>query len=89
MFRVLGVVGLTLFLSSCATQRFAVNGPVGPQTTTTFETSQPFFIGGIGQASSLDAATVCGGAANVASVETEVAFLGRFSLVADREHLHA
>ncbi len=71
----LGAFVLTLFLSGCATQRFNVNGPVAPQSTPSLETSQPFFIGGIGQESSLNAATVCGGAQNVASVETEMTFL--------------
>ena len=62
-------------LSSCATQRFEVNAPVSPSGAATLDTPQTFFIGGIGQTAVTDAAAVCGGAANVASVETQLSFI--------------
>ena len=72
---VLGAVFLIAILSGCATQRFTVNAPVGPANAATSETSQAFFIEGLGQETVLDAAEVCGGAQNVASVEVEETFL--------------
>lgn len=70
-----GVVLITALLSSCATQSFDVNPPVAPMNEATLEESQPFFVGGIGQSALIDAAEVCGGAENVARVETELSFL--------------
>jgi hypothetical protein len=66
-----GVVLITALLSSCATQSFDVNPPVAPMNQATLEESQPFFVYGVGQSSYIDAAEVCGGAANVARIETE------------------
>lgn len=37
----------------------------------TLEESQPFFVYGVGQDSYIDAAEVCGGAANTARIEIE------------------
>ena len=68
---ILGAVLLIAVLSGCATQRFEVNGAVAPTTQADLEESQPFFLYGIGQDSTVDAAEVCGGAANIASVEVE------------------
>ena len=66
---------VTLLLSSCATQSFDINSPVAPSDQATLDTSQTFFVGGVGQSASVDAAEVCGGAENVARVETELSFL--------------
>ena len=66
---------VTVLLSSCATQRFEVNSPVSPSGEATSDTSQAFFVGGIGQSATTDAAKIYGGAANVASVETELSFI--------------
>ncbi len=73
-----GLVGafvLAVLLSSCATQRFDINAPVGPSGEPALDTSQAFFVGGIGQEAMIDAAEVCGGARNVASVKTEMSFI--------------
>jgi hypothetical protein len=70
------VVGLLVTsLSGCATQSFEVNGPVGPSQEAALETSQTFFVGGVGQSAQIDAAEVCGGAQNVARVETELSVI--------------
>lgn len=66
---------VTLMLSGCATQSFDINPPVAPSDQATLDTSQTFFVGGVGQSAVLDAAEVCGGAENVARVETELSFL--------------
>jgi hypothetical protein len=75
MKHLLAVLLVTVLLSSCATQRFDVNPAVGPSGEPTLDESQPFFVGGIGQSTTTDAAAVCGGAENIASVETEMSFI--------------
>lgn len=75
MKHLLAAMLVTLLLSSCATQRFEINAPVAPSSEATLEEMQPFFVGGIGQEAMIDAAKVCGGAGNVASVETEMSFI--------------
>ncbi len=75
MKHLLGAVLLTMLLSSCATQSFDINPPVGPTDQATLEESQPFFISGLGQDTLVDAAEVCGGAGQVARVETEMTVL--------------
>jgi len=71
----LSAVLVIMVLSGCATQSFDVNPPVGPSDQATLDTSQTFFVGGIGQSATVDAAEVCGGAENVARIETEMSFL--------------
>ena len=66
-----GVVLCTFLLSSCTTQTFHVNPGSAGAGVATLDTSQPFFVGGIGQSSDVDAAAICGGAANIARIETE------------------
>ena len=71
----LSAVLVIMVLSGCATQSFDINPPVAPSDQATLDTSQTFFVGGVGQSAVLDAAEVCGGAGNVARVETELSFL--------------
>ncbi len=59
-----------LLLSGCATQTFDINPAIAPSQPS-LEESQPFFVGGIGQSAFVDAAEVCGGADQIARVETE------------------
>ena len=75
MKHLLGAVILVGLLSSCATQRFEINAPVGPSGEAALEESQVFFIGGVGQEAMVNAAEVCGGAENVGSVETETSLI--------------
>lgn len=74
----LGAALVIMFLSGCATQRFDVNRPIGPLGEPTLDTSQAFFIEGLGQDTMVDAAAVCGGAERIASVEVEETFLDGF-----------
>lgn len=67
----LSAVLFVAVLSGCATQRFEVNGAVAPTSQADLEESQPFFVYGVGQDSIVDAAEVCGSAANIASIEVE------------------
>ncbi len=55
-------------LSGCAQQTFKINN--GVATTPTEEVKQSFFINGLGQSQTLDAAQVCGGSDKV--IRTEV-----------------
>ncbi|USH04136.1 Bor family protein [Grimontia kaedaensis] len=66
------VLSLVLVMSGCAQQTFVVNGNDG---TLEDEQMQSFFVSGIGQKKTVDAASVCGGAENVAKVEVQQTFL--------------
>ena len=58
-------------LAGCANQRFNVAGEMGVNPTPKAEDSQSFFVNGIGQKQTVDAAKVCGGAAKVEGVAVE------------------
>ena len=55
-------------LAGCATQSFTLNADA--TTKPERETMQTFFINGLGQEQTIDAAKVCGGAEKVAKIET-------------------
>jgi Bor protein len=59
-------------LGACSTQTALVNGQSG---TLTKEDMQTFFVAGLGQTQSLNAAEICGGANKVAKVERTTSFL--------------
>ena len=63
-------------LSGCSTQSYNVNGGAGKEPTK--ETMQAFFVHGRGQTQEMDAASICGGAENVAKVESHMSFLNGF-----------
>ncbi len=60
----------SLFLLGCANQRFNIAGDAS-STTPKMEDSQSFWVSGIGQHTTVDAAQVCGGAAKVVGVAVE------------------
>ncbi len=66
----IAVAALVLSLTGCAIQRFDVRSDV--QNAPTHDNSQSFWVGGIGQSEEIDAAKVCGGAAKVQRVETQM-----------------
>lgn len=68
---VLVAIAASLFATGCARQTFLINGNDGTVT----ENMQMFFVAGIGQGKTVDAADVCGSASQVAKVETEMTFL--------------
>ena len=67
------VVATAVILSGCAAQTFHINGSVGEYPTD--QQSQTFFISGIGQHQTTDAAKICGGVENIIKVETQRTFL--------------
>lgn len=71
---------LALSLTGCAQQTFVMKqNQVSAATKTT---SQPFFVSGIGQRKSIDAAQVCGGPEKVSRVEVQQTFVnGLLSVV--------
>lgn len=71
MKRLLGTFFTVALLSGCATQSFDINPAVSPLSEPNLEESQVFFVEGVGQSAVIDAAEVCGGAQNIARVETE------------------
>ena len=65
---------LALLITGCAQQTFTVqNKPaaVAPKETITHY----FFVSGIGQKKTVDAAKICGGAENVVKTETQQTFV--------------
>ena len=65
---------MALLITGCAQQTFTVqNKPaaVAPKETITHH----FFVSGIGQKKTVDAAKICGGAENVVKTETQQTFV--------------
>jgi len=62
-----------VLLAGCANQRFNVAGAVNDTSAAKTEDSQTFFLSGIGQKQTVDAAQVCGGAGKVDGVAVEQA----------------
>ena len=64
------ILSTFLLLSACATQRFdLISGPI--QSAPTFDESQTFWIGGVGQSSEIDASKICGSTNKVMRIETQ------------------
>lgn len=65
----LAILGMAVaMLTGCATQTYVLS-PTSKQMPT-YDKGQTFFVGGIGQEQSVNAAEVCGGAHNVAQIKT-------------------
>ncbi|MEW7866804.1 Bor family protein [Aeromonas diversa] len=69
---VLGALA-ALMLGGCAQQAFTVHP--GNAATPSQEVSHHFFISGLGQSKTIDAAAVCGGADKVVRVEAQHTFV--------------
>ena len=71
--KMLLATALALLITGCAQQTFTVqNKPaVAPKETITHH----FFVSGIGQKKTVDAAKICGGAENVVKTETQQTFV--------------
>ena len=70
------VLAILLFVSGCASQTFTINGSTSAEPTN--QSSQHFFIHGLGQEKATDAATLCGGAENIIKVEVQQTFVNGF-----------
>ncbi len=66
----LAIAAIVLSLTGCAIQRFDVRPDA--QNAPTHDNSQTFWVGVIGQSEEIDAAKVCGSAAKVQRVETQM-----------------
>lgn len=73
MIKTVSAFALVLLLSGCAQQTFKMNSePVAlPKKVITHH----FFISGLGQKKTVDAATICGGADKVMRTETQQTFV--------------
>jgi hypothetical protein len=63
---------LVATLAACSTQTAYINGQTGKLGK---EDMQTFFVSGLGQTQTVDAAAVCGGANKVIKVERQTSFL--------------
>ena len=80
MKKMLLATALALLITGCAQQTFTVqNKPaaVAPKETITHH----FFVSGIGQKKTVDAAKICGGAENVVKTETQQTFANGCSVL--------
>jgi len=67
-------------MSGCATQTYLVNGN-SKETKPTYEDSQAFWIEGIGQQETVNAAEICGNSENIIKVENKQTFSDGFLAV--------
>ncbi|ODC02778.1 lipoprotein bor [Terasakiispira papahanaumokuakeensis] len=68
------LVGLVaVLMAGCSNQRFVMQDD-SQSNAADYKRAQPFFINGIGQRKTVNAAEVCGGAENVVRVETQQTF---------------
>lgn len=63
---------LVATLAACSTQTAYINGQTGRLAK---EDMQTFFVSGLGQTQTIDAAAVCGGANKVVKVERQTSFI--------------
>ena len=74
MKKMLLATALALLITGCAQQTFTVqNKPAAVATKETI--THHFFVSGIGQKKTVDAAKICGGAENVVKTETQQTFV--------------
>ncbi|MGI9345497.1 MAG: Bor family protein [Gammaproteobacteria bacterium] len=66
-----------LLTAGCATQIHVLNEdyPIRDKTRATVVGKHNFFVSGIGQSHTTDAAEICGGLENVLQVETQLTFI--------------
>ena len=85
MKKMLLTTALALLITGCAQQTFTVqNKPAAaPKETITHH----FFVSGIGQKKTVDAAKICGGAENVVKTETQQTFVNGLLVVYYFRHL--
>ena len=88
MKKMLLATALALLITGCAQQTFTVqNKPaaVAPKETITHH----FFVSGIGQKKTVDAAKICGGAENVVKTETQQTFVNGLLGFITLQHLYS
>lgn len=70
------LIAFSILVSSCSSQTFNINGANGEIPTS--QSSQHFFINGIGQEKIINAAEICGGVEKIVKVESQQTFLNGF-----------
>ena len=77
MKKMIAVALLAILTSGCATQNYLVSSTEAPTASTqpNAEKLQTFFVSGLGQEKEIDAALVCQGQQNVASIQTKANFI--------------
>ena len=75
MKKVVAVALLAVLTSGCATQNYLVSSSTAPTAATNADKMQTFFVSGLGQEQDIDAAEVCQGKENVASIQTQSNFI--------------
>ena len=73
MKKMLLATALALLITGCAQQTFTVQNK--PAAVAPKKPSHHFFVSGIGQKKTVDAAKICGGAENVVKTETQQTFV--------------
>ena len=73
MKKMLLATALALLIAGCAQQTFTISKQTGSSSTKTI--THHFFVSGIGQKKTVDAAKICGGAENVVKTETQQTFV--------------
>ena len=68
MKKMLLATALALLITGCANRRLLASKQTGSSSTKTI--THHFFVSGIGQKKTVDAAKICGGAENVVKTET-------------------
>ncbi len=73
MKKAVAVALLAVLTSGCATQNYLVSSQTAPNSTTAADANkmQTFFVSGLGQEQEIDAANICQGKENVASIQTK------------------
>ena len=77
MKKIVAVALLAVLTSGCATQNYLVSSSEAPSVSVkpSAEKMQTFFVSGLGQEKEIDAAQVCQGQQNVASIQTKANFI--------------
>ncbi len=69
MSKTLIVIAAFILMTGCASQGYNLGAEANAEPD--HQVSQHFFVSGIGQAKTIDAAALCGGPGNVAKVESQ------------------
>ena len=75
MKKMLLATALALLITGCAQQTFTVQNKTASSSDSKETITHHFFVSGIGQKKTVDAAKICGGAENVVKTETQQTFV--------------
>ena len=75
MKKMLLATALALLITGCAQQTFTVQNKPAAVAPKGNHITHHFFVSGIGQKKTVDAAKICGGAENVVKTETQQTFI--------------